>query len=67
MHNIRQYQVPLQRYMAMMDLQVINYVFHVIKLLTCRNKKVFTCFGLCWPLSDMLASSLSHSHLVGEK
>jgi hypothetical protein len=22
MHNLRQYQVPLQRYMAMMDLQV---------------------------------------------
>lgn len=23
MHNIRQYEVPLQRYMAMMDLQVL--------------------------------------------
>lgn len=24
MHNLRQYQVPLQRYMAMMDLQVLE-------------------------------------------
>lgn len=29
MHNLRQYQVPLQRYMAMMDLQV----WIVLKLL----------------------------------
>uniref|UniRef100_A0A453FHD2 Uncharacterized protein n=1 Tax=Aegilops tauschii subsp. strangulata TaxID=200361 RepID=A0A453FHD2_AEGTS len=28
MHNIRQYQLPLQRYMAMMDLQVtVHYIF----------------------------------------
>lgn len=31
MHNLRQYEVPLQRYMAMMDLQVFcppkfNYI-----------------------------------------
>jgi malate dehydrogenase (oxaloacetate-decarboxylating)(NADP+) len=26
MHNLRQYQLPLQRYMAMMDLQVIPVI-----------------------------------------
>lgn len=29
MHNIRQYQVPLQKYMAMMDLQVIVHLYPV--------------------------------------
>lgn len=29
MHNIRQYQVPLQKYMAMMDLQVHTIYFNL--------------------------------------
>lgn len=33
MANMRQYQVPLQRYMAMMDLQV----FQIVQLFSMRN------------------------------
>lgn len=35
LHNIRQYQVPLQKYMAMMDLQVaiVDLIFQVLGLL----------------------------------
>lgn len=32
MHNIRQYQLPLQKYMAMMDLQVTFLIVHSIAL-----------------------------------
>ena len=30
MHNLRQYQLPLQRYMAMMDLQVIPVIISLL-------------------------------------
>lgn len=32
MHNLRQYEVPLQRYMAMMDLQVNLVVYSLLVL-----------------------------------
>lgn len=41
-HNIRQYQVPLQKYMAMMDLQV--YLIDDLKKLSIINH--FLSFSL---------------------
>lgn len=32
MHMLRQYKVPLQRYMAMMDLQVLAHALHMLFL-----------------------------------
>lgn len=41
MHNLRQYQVPLQRYMAMMDLQVLLLLHFLNISLINLVKKIF--------------------------
>ena len=45
MHNIRQYQVPLQKYMAMMDLQVHTIHFNsVLEFLSWRRHRTVLKF-----------------------
>lgn len=45
MHNLRQYKVPLQRYVAMMDLQVLfayhDYLYR--GAIFCVEQKIFLC------------------------
>lgn len=46
MHNIRQYQVPLQKYMAMMDLQVGIYAIYF------NFELEFFSWSLCYTVLD---------------
>lgn len=41
LHNIRQYQVPLQKYMAMMDLQVPFWQFFLMLISSSQNLRNF--------------------------
>ena len=47
MHNLRQYTVPLQRYMALMDLQVIHCSFELSEMWPRFFQLVFVNGGSC--------------------
>ena len=58
MHNLRQYDVPLHRYMALMDLQVLDVLLHLML-------DIFL-LGWCLVVSN-LSPSLTGSNVTGEE